>query len=107
MRFERILFYYAEWQDTYRQLQYDACIKEKEERGERKGKKCRIASKYSKEEEEEEYNRISRGITTSGRLFVRDYSYPLSPKLVIIDDFIEKIVVERSDRRFIYQKQSS
>jgi len=31
-RFERVLFYYAEWQNAYRQLQYDACVKEKEEK---------------------------------------------------------------------------
>jgi len=31
MRFERVLFYYAEWQEAYRQLQYDTCVKEFEE----------------------------------------------------------------------------
>jgi len=31
VRFERVLFYYTEWQEAYRQLQYDTREKEFEE----------------------------------------------------------------------------
>ncbi|KAL6417089.1 hypothetical protein ACFW04_012981 [Cataglyphis niger] len=40
IRIERILFYYAEWQDTYQRLQYDASVaKEEEEEEEERARK--------------------------------------------------------------------
>lgn len=67
VRFERILFYYAEWQDAYRQLQY-----KKEERS---GK---ITAPLAIE--------FREGLPRS-----EDYSCdPLTPKLVIIDDLMRE-----------------
>jgi len=78
-RFARVLFYYAEWQDAYRQLQYDACVvKEKEgERGAREGE-----GGVSKKNIIEFREGLPRP---------EDYSSdPLSPKLVIIDDLMRE-----------------
>jgi len=75
---------------TIRQLQYDACVKEKDERGE--------------EEVTQDCIKVSK------KNFARDYrpedylSDPLYTKLVIID---VGIFVEQGDRRSIYQRQSS
>jgi len=86
--FERILFYYAEWQDAYRQLQYDACVvKEKEETedegggGEKVTQDCAGVSKKKKNIIE-----FREGLPRP-----EDYSTdPLSPKLVIIDDLMRE-----------------
>jgi len=86
-RFERVLFYYAEWQDAYRQLQYDACVvKEKEETGVEEGEKvtqdCAGVSKKKKRNIIEFREGLPRP---------EDYSSdPLSPKLVIIDDLMRE-----------------
>jgi len=87
VHFERVLFYYAEWQDAYRQLEYDVCIKEKEEREEEEEV---TELRRNVKEEKEEYNQISRGII----LYTRSENYlsdPLFPKLIIIiDDLIRE-----------------
>jgi len=92
VRFERVLFYYAEWQEAYRQLQYDACVvKEKEEReGERRGGGGGGGGKVTQD---------CVGVTKKKNLIEfreglprpEDYSSdPLSPKLVIIDDLMRE-----------------
>ncbi|XP_071579098.1 uncharacterized protein [Temnothorax nylanderi] len=65
-RFERILFYYAEWQDAYRQLHYND--------GERGG--------AGRKNEIEFREGLPRPEDYSGD--------PLSPKLVIIDDLMRE-----------------
>lgn len=62
--FERVLFYYAEWQDAYRQLEYDV---------------------------KEESTRRNVIEFREGLPRAEDYSTdPLSPKLVIIDDLMRE-----------------
>ncbi|KAL6417056.1 hypothetical protein ACFW04_013029 [Cataglyphis niger] len=84
VRFERILFYYAEWQDAYQRLQYDAS--------------------EAKEEKEEERARnsdyVNNALVKSKKNIIEfreglprpeDYSNdPLSPKLIIIDDLMRE-----------------
>ncbi|XP_018370144.1 PREDICTED: uncharacterized protein LOC108765796 [Trachymyrmex cornetzi] len=71
------LFYYAEWQEAYRQLQYDDREKEIEEQNWR-----RINVKATKKNVIE----FREGLPRS-----EDYSNdPLSPKLVIIDDLMRE-----------------
>ena len=77
VRFERILFYYAEWQKTYRQLQYDIRIKELEEQH----WEC-SNTKTTKKNIIEFCERLPRPENYSND--------PLSPKLVIIDDLMRK-----------------
>jgi len=89
-RFERVLFYYAKWQDAYRQLQYDACVvKEKEERegggggGGRGEKVTQDCVGMTKKKNIIEFR--------EGLPCPEDYSFdPLSPKLVIIDDLMRE-----------------
>lgn len=70
VRFERVLFYYAEWQEAYRQLQYDSRVKEEEKRGETKKNIIEFREGLPRPE---------------------DYSNdPLTPKLVIIDDLMRE-----------------
>lgn len=71
VRFERILFYYAEWQDAYQRLQ---CTGESKEE-----KNTLLKTKKNIIEFREGLPRPE------------DYSYdPLSPKLVIIDDLMRE-----------------
>lgn len=75
VRFARVLFYYAEWQDAYRQLQYDAEEKEGEKGG-GTGRRDNAARKIEFRE---------------GLPRPEDYSNdPLCPKLVIIDDLMRE-----------------
>jgi len=91
VRFERVLFYYAEWQKAYRPLQYDTRVKEFE--AQRWG--CSNTKTTKKNIIE-----FREGLSRS-----EDYSNdPLSPKLVIIDDLMRE---SSYDRRFFYQRQSS
>ena len=70
--FQRVLFYYAEWQDAYRQLQYAFAKKEEKSNAEGKTKKNAIE--------------FREGLPRSD-----DYSHdPLTPKLVIIDDLMRE-----------------
>ncbi|XP_071581967.1 uncharacterized protein [Temnothorax nylanderi] len=66
VRFERVLFYYAEWQEAYRHLQYDA-------REEAVPKKKNIIEFHEGLPRPEDYS-----------------ADPLSPKLVIIDDLMRE-----------------
>jgi hypothetical protein len=80
--FERVLFYYAEWQEAYRQLQYDASVSE-----------AKVSAR--------EYDvRAATTTTTTKKNIIEfreglprpeDYSNdPLTPKLVIIDDLMRE-----------------
>lgn len=72
--FERVLFYYAEWQDAYRQLQFGFTSKEEKE-------KKNIGRKMEKNIIE-----FREGLPRP-----EDYSHdPLVPKLVIIDDLMRE-----------------
>ena len=76
VRFERILFYYAEWQEAYRRLQYDTRVKEQPWGC----NNIKTAKKKNIIEFREELLRNPE-----------DYSNdPLSPKLVIIDDLMRE-----------------
>lgn len=78
VRFARVLFYYAEWQDAYRQLQYDTEEKEGKKGGGGGGAVRRDS--------------VARKIEFRERLpRPEDYSNdPLCPKLVIIDDLMRE-----------------
>lgn len=68
VRFARVLFYYAEWQEAYRQLQY-----------------------YAQEEESGETKATSKIEFREGLPRPEDYSNdPHCPKLVIIDDLMRE-----------------
>jgi len=92
-RFERVLFYYAEWQDAYRELQYDVCcaVKEKEERGEDER-----GGRGGGEKVTEDSVRVTKKKKNiiefrEGLPRPEDYSSdPLSPKLIIIDDLMRE-----------------
>ena len=72
--FEKVLFYYAEWQDAYRQLQFGFTSKEEKE-------KKNIGRKMEKNIIE-----FREGLPRP-----EDYSHdPLVPKLVIIDDLMRE-----------------
>ena len=85
VRFERVLFYYAEWQEAYRQLQYDASVRETEEK-----KRGEAALGYR--------NGVTPTTLKKNLIEFReglprpdDYSNdPLIPKLVIIDDLMRE-----------------
>ena len=75
VRFEKVLFYYVEWQEVYRQLQYD--IREKLEE-----QSWRDNTKATKKNIIEFRDGLPRP---------KDYlNDPLSPKLVIIDDLMRE-----------------
>lgn len=79
VRFERILFYYAEWQDAYQRLHCDT--------GEREEEKSE--SKYSDNTLVKSRKNIIE--FREGLPRPEDYSNdPLSPKLVIIDDLMRE-----------------
>ena len=73
VRFERVLFYYAEWQEAYRQLQYDASVKEENTLNNVAARKKNIIE-------------FREGLPRP-----EDYSNdPLIPKLIIIDDLMRE-----------------
>ena len=73
--FERILFYYAEWQEAYRRLQYDTRIKEQP-----------WGCSDTKTARKKNIIEFREGLPRP-----EDYSNdPLSPKLVIIDDLMRE-----------------
>jgi len=84
------LFYYAEWQDAYRQLQYVACvIKEKEEReggGRGGGRGEKVTQDCIGVTKKNNIIEFREGLSRP-----EDYSSdPFSPKLVIIDDLMRE-----------------
>lgn len=73
--FERILFYYAEWQEAYRRLQYDTRVKEQP-----------WGCTNTKTAKKKNIIEFREGLPRP-----EDYSNdPLSPKLVIIDDLMRE-----------------
>lgn len=81
VRFERILFYYAEWQDAYQRLQCDTSENEEEKNDVRKSGYDNTLLKIKKNIIE-----FREGLPRP-----EDYSNdPLSAKLVIIDDLMRE-----------------
>ena len=81
--FERILFYYAEWQEAYRRLQYDTRVKEQ-----------RWGCSNTKTAKKKNIIEFREGLSRP-----EDYpNDPLSPKLVIIDDLNRR----RATRSWIF-----
>jgi len=73
--FERLLFYYAEWQKVYHRLQYDTCVKEQ-----------RWGCSNTKTAKKKNIIEFREGLPS-----LEDYSnYLLSLKLVIIDDLMRE-----------------
>ena len=86
----RVLFYYAEWQEAYRQLQYDTRVKEFEEQRWR----CSNIKTMKKNIIE-----FREGLSRPED-YLNDF---LSSKLVIIDLMRES---SSCDRKSFYQRQS-
>ena len=87
VRFERILFYYAEWQDAYQRLQGDMDNMKEEE--EQKRKRIRTEGCCTNNTSVE--TKKSRIEFREGLPRPEDYSSdPFSPKLVIIDDLMRE-----------------
>lgn len=82
VRFERILFYYAEWQDAYQRLQCDTSENEEEDTNDIH----RIGYGNNLLEPKKNIIEFREGLPRP-----EDYSNdPLSPKLVIIDDLMRE-----------------
>ena len=78
VRLQRVLFYYAEWQEAYCQLQYDTREKEFKDQ----------SWECSNTKTKKNIIEFSEGLPC-----LEDYSNdydPLSPKLVIIDDLMRE-----------------